>query len=92
MTTTTGTPPSTTSTKVRENRVRRIAARRGYVLSKSRRRDPEATDYSLWTVAEDDGTTVYATTNRGIERMQNVQLHHVEAFLAGTEVNFDDWR
>jgi hypothetical protein len=31
--------------KVKENRVRRIASRRGYVLKKSRRRDPHAVDF-----------------------------------------------
>ena len=32
-------------TKVKENRLRRIAQRRGYRLEKSRRRDPKAIDY-----------------------------------------------
>jgi hypothetical protein len=34
-----------TEQKVRENRLRRVAERRGYRLTKSRRRDPEALDY-----------------------------------------------
>lgn len=35
----------TTTDKVRENRARRAAERQGYALSKSRRRDPRASDY-----------------------------------------------
>ena len=31
--------------KIRENRLRRVAARRGLVLQKSRRRDPQALDF-----------------------------------------------
>jgi hypothetical protein len=34
--------------KVRENRARRIAQRRGYRLEKSRRRDPLCPDYGLY--------------------------------------------
>ena len=36
--------------KSREVAVRRTAARRGYTAFKSRRRDPLATDYGMWTV------------------------------------------
>lgn len=32
--------------KVRENRIRRIAARRGFTLKKSPRRDPDAIDFN----------------------------------------------
>ncbi len=38
--------------KVRENRVRRIAKRRGYVVQKSRRRDPYAHDYGGFIISE----------------------------------------
>jgi hypothetical protein len=34
--------------KVRENRLRRMAERQGYILRKSRRRDPRAIDYGTW--------------------------------------------
>ena len=34
--------------KVRENRLRRKADRLGYILRKSRRRDPDAYDYGLY--------------------------------------------
>ena len=48
-----GTIPGTldgmdTSEKVRENRLRRMAARQGYRLVKTRRLDPLATDYGTW--------------------------------------------
>jgi hypothetical protein len=36
---------SSTTDKVRENRLRRMAERQGLVLRKSRRRDPRAIDY-----------------------------------------------
>jgi hypothetical protein len=36
--------------KVRENRLRRMAERRGYELNKSRRRDPLAVDYGEWWI------------------------------------------
>jgi hypothetical protein len=38
--------------KVRENRLRRLAKRRGLVLSKVRRRDPRAWDYGLYYVCD----------------------------------------
>ncbi len=38
------------SDKVRENRLRRMADRRGYLLVKSRRRDPLALDYGLYVI------------------------------------------
>ena len=38
--------------KVRENRLRRIAERRGLALSKSRRRDPRATDYGTYSLGD----------------------------------------
>jgi hypothetical protein len=39
--------------KVRENRLRRMAERQGYLLVKSRRRDPLALDYGLWVLVAD---------------------------------------
>jgi hypothetical protein len=38
--------------KVRENRLRRMAERQGYVLVKSRRRDPQAYDFGGYMVVE----------------------------------------
>jgi hypothetical protein len=33
---------------VRENRIRRVVQRRGYLLQKSRRRDPDAFDFAAF--------------------------------------------
>jgi hypothetical protein len=38
--------------KVKENRLRRMADRRGYRLMKSRSRDPQAIDYSLYALID----------------------------------------
>ena len=39
-----------TSEKVKENRLRRIADRRGYKVMKSRSRDSQAVDYGLYAL------------------------------------------
>ena len=44
--------------KVRENRVRRIAARQGFQLIKSRRRDPRAYDYGTYMLAHPQTNTL----------------------------------
>lgn len=41
-----------TSEKVRENRLRRMAERRGFKLVKSRRRDPQAIDYGTYELVD----------------------------------------
>lgn len=41
-----------TEEKVRENRLRRMAERRGLLLTKSRRRDPGAVDYGRYWVID----------------------------------------
>jgi hypothetical protein len=68
--------------KVRENRVRRVAERRGYTLSKSRRRDPLATDYGQWQLSRGS-----LSAGRPTFPVQNVgpfdSLDDVEAFLDG---------
>lgn len=38
--------------KVRENRLRRMADRRGFRLMKSRTRDPKALDYGLYALVD----------------------------------------
>jgi hypothetical protein len=42
-----------TDEKVRENRLRRAANRQGWLLVKSRRRDPRAFDYGLYVLVQD---------------------------------------
>lgn len=44
-----------------ELRLRRTAQRRGLSLTKSRRRDPEAPDYGLWTLWEKETIKAQAT-------------------------------
>ena len=39
--------------KAEENRLRRVAQRRGLRLEKSRRRDPNALDYGQWWVMDE---------------------------------------
>jgi hypothetical protein len=41
--------------KVRVNRLRRMAARQGYKLHKTRRVDPRATDYGTYTLTPEKG-------------------------------------
>ena len=41
--------------KVRENLLRRMANRQGYEFHKSRRRDPRATDYGMYTLVPAKG-------------------------------------
>jgi hypothetical protein len=61
--------------KARENRLRRMAGRQGYTLTKSRRRDPLAADYGLWWITNERGTL--QTSKRGID------LDAAEAWLNG---------
>jgi hypothetical protein len=45
--------------KVKENRLRRVLLRRGLILKKSRRRDPEALDYrGYWVLDADTGQAI----------------------------------
>ena len=44
-----------TGTKVRENRLRRMAERQGFRLVKSRRRDPLAVGYGRYRIETGDG-------------------------------------
>lgn len=43
------------SEKIRENRIRRTIARRGYALNKSRRRDPKAWDFGSYQITDPQG-------------------------------------
>lgn len=38
--------------KIRENRLRRAAQRQGLIVTKSRRRDPRASDYGVYYVSQ----------------------------------------
>jgi hypothetical protein len=63
-----------TDDKVRENRLRRMAARQGLSLRRSRRRDPRAIDYGVYWLV-DPKTDALRTPADGIN------LDKIEAFL-----------
>lgn len=63
-----------TNDKVRENKVRRMAGRQGYQLMKSRRRDPNAWDYGLFTLID-------AQTN-GVASEHLIDLDGIEEQLS----------
>jgi hypothetical protein len=63
-----------TEGKVRENRLRRMAERQGYQLTRTRRRDPRALDYGLYTLVKTD-------INAALYHATNVTLDEIEAFL-----------
>lgn len=84
------TATTTTSDKVRENRLRRAAERRGMVLIKSRRRDPQATDFGRFALLEENLYFVLGGNGIGqftsYEAMKNegiytATLDDVERFL-----------
>lgn len=56
------------SGKVHENRVRRIAARRGLRLVRSRRRDPQAVDYGLYRLTGSGGVLAVSKNLGDIEQ------------------------
>lgn len=64
--------------KVRENRVRRAAARQGLRLAKSRRRDPHALDYGGYMLTDQAGNAVYSSGFNGF----GLQLADIETYLA----------
>lgn len=67
------------SDKVRENRLRRLAKKYDLLLTKSRRRDPDAVDYGLYAlVNEFNGTVNPALADRWIHSWT---LDDVEAYL-----------
>ena len=49
--------------KVRENRLRRMADRRGLRLMKSRRRDPNAIDHGLYALIDLDSNRLINSDN-----------------------------
>jgi hypothetical protein len=63
-----------TEEKVRENRLRRAAARQGLRLTKSRRRDPLALDFGRYWLTDDN--------NRGVAGdMNGCTLDEIEEVL-----------
>jgi hypothetical protein len=64
--------------KVRENRLRRAAARQKLFLSRSRRRDPPALDYGRYALLR-DGAAVHGVAQDGA---YTLTLDEVETLLA----------
>jgi hypothetical protein len=63
---------------VRENRLRRVAERRGYRLLKSRRRDPEALDYGGYVLIDvQTNAVILGATPVGF----SATLDNVEAYF-----------
>jgi len=63
--------------KVRENRLREVARRRGYELKKSRRRDPLAIDFGRWYLSR------MSINGIDTQRVELESLDGVESFLDG---------
>lgn len=64
----------TDSGKVRENRLRRVASRRGLRLKKSPRRDPQAVDYGTYQIIDRSNNALIAN---------GIPLDEVEQHLGG---------
>lgn len=47
-----------TKGKIRENRLRRMAIRQGYIFRRSARRDPRAIDYGRYWLMKNDGKDI----------------------------------
>lgn len=82
------TTSTTTSTKVRENRLRRAAHRQGLRLEKSRARDPRGITYGTYQLVDPHtNTIVYADWAYG--RGYGLALDDVEQYLSGGD--YPDW-
>ncbi len=64
--------------KVRENRLRRVAKRRGLRLTKSSRRDPRALDFGGWMLVDIYQNVVVAGAD---VHEYSMSLEDVEEFL-----------
>ena len=65
-------------TKVRENRVRRAADRQGLRLSKSRSRDPNAMDFGMYALIDQQtgGATHPALAQRWVHTLDLDEVEH----------------
>lgn len=64
--------------KIRENRLRRMAERQGFRVTKSRRRDPRAVDYGLYNIIDPELNAVIAGVGL---RDHSMTLGDVEEWL-----------
>ncbi len=69
----------TTSEKVRENRLRRMAERQGLALRKSPRPDPRALDFGTYMLVDAHNTVVVG----GPDGRFGLSLDEVQAALSG---------
>ena len=67
--------------KVRENRIRRMARRQDLCVVKSRRRDPQATDFGCYFITDMEKCIVAGAENTG---RPDYSLDDVEEYLTGT--------
>jgi hypothetical protein len=69
-----------TDDKIRENRLRQMAARQGLRVEKSRRRDPRALDYGVfWLIEDRTNVLVCGDLDLGTD------LDEIEAYLLGED-------
>jgi hypothetical protein len=73
-------PPEAVSRKVLENRLRRVAARRGLQLRKSGTRDPLSIDFGMWWIYRAAGTRQWPTWDLLTPR-DGLTLPEVEEFV-----------
>jgi hypothetical protein len=66
------------SDKVRENKLRRMAARQRVVISKSRTRDPRAADFGRFMLTDSSHSTVLVG---GDPHAYSATLDEIEAWL-----------
>jgi len=71
-----------TAEKIRENKLRRMATRQGYALTKSRRRDPRAYDYGGYMIVDPNTNSVVAG---GSPLAFCLDIDQVEAWLTDDE-------
>jgi hypothetical protein len=64
---------------VQENRVRRIAKRRGFIVRRSRRRDPQALDHGQYWLTDAATNALVFPSGPGAE--WGAELDEVEAWL-----------
>jgi hypothetical protein len=68
--------------KVRENRLRRAAARQGYAIEKSRARDPRTLGFGLWRVIDPTNNSIVAGW---IPWDYSMDLDDVEAWVVASD-------
>jgi hypothetical protein len=68
------------ATKAQENRLRRMAGRQGYTLTKSRSRDPRARDFGVYWLDDNDDNTRASLAS-------GITLEEVETWLTASADN-----